>query len=53
MVGGGPELFPGSLVQAPPHVGAVGLTELAKPLKDEGAALKVRPFIFDHWLPQK
>lgn len=33
MLGGGPELLPGSLIQEPPQLGVAELTELAKPLK--------------------
>ena len=36
-VAGGPELFPGSLFQLPLHDGAVELSELAQPLKADGA----------------
>ena len=30
---GGPQLLPGLLVQAPPHIAGFGLVELANPLK--------------------
>ena len=37
MLGGGPELLPGSLCHVPPQVDGFGFGELAKPLKLAGA----------------
>jgi hypothetical protein len=50
---GGPEPFPGSLLQTPPQGGVVPPIELAKPLKAEGAAPWLSVFIFAHCEPQK
>jgi hypothetical protein len=36
MLGGGPELLPGSLCHVPPQIGGFGFGELAKPLKLAG-----------------
>src|SRR6266404_3593474 len=37
MLGGGPELLPGSLAHVPPQMAGSGIRELAKPLKLRGA----------------
>jgi hypothetical protein len=50
---GGPELFPGSLVHAPPQVGGFVLVESAKPLKLDGAEPPpLKEFDFAHCAPQ-
>jgi hypothetical protein len=48
MLAGGPELLPGSLVQAPPQLGKPVVADSAKPLKLAGAAPPLSEFDFAH-----
>jgi len=45
---GGPELFPGSLVQVPPQVAGLELVEFANPLKLDGAEPPLKVFNVAH-----
>jgi hypothetical protein len=51
--GGGPELFPGSLVQEPPQAGRLELVSLANPLNELGAGPLLGTLALAHWAPQK
>lgn len=48
MVSGGPELSPGSLVQAPPQLGRFVPTDSAKPSKLDGAGPPLSEFNLAH-----
>src|SRR5437879_2010682 len=50
---GGPELFPGSVIQLPPQVGGAVLVWSANPLKARGAGPPLRELTFAHCAPQK
>src|SRR5215831_2490546 len=51
MVGGGPELFPGEVVQVVPHAGVAALS--SKPLKAGGAFPPLSGLSLSHCAPQK